>query len=216
MMTAQLLEVFGSDLMVVNVARVSYNKWREQDWDAKLLESDIALINYLARHKHTSPFRHPHLQFRITCPIYVARQLAKHQVGVTINEISGRYVDFSDTYTKVGEWRKQSKSSKQGSDGWLEHQEACNKIQDDIVEACKKAYSELTSLGVAKEQARTILPLNLNTMLIWTGSLQAFIHLCELRLKPDAQKEIRDLVAEMLEEVKATEKFEYSLAAFNL
>lgn len=215
-MTLQLLEIFGSDLMVVNVARVSYNKWKQLDSSFQLSEKDVGLINYLAKHNHTSPFYHPQLQFRITCPIYVVRQLAKHQVGVTINEISGRYVDFSDTYTKVGEWRKQSKSSKQGSDGLVEKQEVCNKIQEDIVETCKKAYGDLIALGVAKEQARTILPLNLNTTLIWTGSLQAFIHLCKLRLKPDAQQETRELVAGMLEQVKASEKFTHSLAAFNL
>jgi thymidylate synthase (FAD) len=107
-MKIELLEIFGNDEMVVNAARVSYGK------DATNYTSgeNKSLINYLASHGHTSPFRHPQIQYRITCPIYVERQLFKHQVGLTANSISGRYVDFSDTYTKVNVWRKQSKSSK--------------------------------------------------------------------------------------------------------
>jgi thymidylate synthase (FAD) len=156
------------------------------------------------------------MQFRINCPIYVERQLFKHQVGWVANSISGRYVDFSDTYTIVTEWRRQSASSKQGSDGPIENQEMASIIEADIIERCKGAYEKLIELGVSKEQARTILPLNLNTTFIWTGSFQAFVHLCNLRLKPDAQQETREVVAEMLECVKNIESnpFQHSLAAF--
>lgn len=210
-MKAELLSHFGSDLTITNTARVSYGKQVEQFTD-----KDIKLINYLVKHGHTSPFRHCSLQFRINCPIYVERQLFKHQVGWAANSISGRYVDFSDTYTTVTEWRKQSTSSKQGSEGVIDNQELASIIESDIIDRCKGAYEKLIELGVSKEQARTILPLNLNTTFIWTGSFQAFVHLCNLRLKPDAQQETREVVAEMLECVKNIEgnPFQHSLAAF--
>jgi thymidylate synthase (FAD) len=116
----------------------------------------------------------------------------------------------------VTEWRRQSASSKQGSDGPIENQEMASIIEADIIERCKGAYEKLIELGVSKEQARTILPLNLNTTFIWTGSFQAFVHLCNLRLKPDAQQETREVVAEMLQCVKNIEgnPFQHSLAAF--
>lgn len=210
-MKAELLSHFGSDLTITNTARVSYGKQVDE-----FTEKDIKLINYLVKHGHTSPFRHCSLQFRINCPIYVERQLFKHQVGWAANSISGRYVDFSDTYTTVTEWRKQSTSSKQGSEGVIDNQEMASIIEADIIERCKGAYEKLIELGVSKEQARTILPLNLNTTFIWTGSFQAFIHLCNLRLKPDAQQETREVVAEMLECVKNIKgnPFKHSLTAF--
>ena len=212
-MKVELLEVFGNDLMVVNAARVSYGKQKET-FDL----NDEKLINYLVKHKHTSVFRHPQVQFRIVCPIYVERQLFKHQVGMSANSISGRYVDFSDTYTLIKEWRTQSKDSKQGSAEPLDiyGQEACNIIEYSVKEFCQNAYNQLTSLGVSKEQARTILPLNLNTQFIWTGSLLSFIHLFKLRLKSDAQQETREVVELMLEQLKENKNFEKSLKAFEL
>lgn len=211
-MKVELLSTYGDDNVIVEVARVSYNKLANQYTQ----EQNNKLIKYLAEHKHTSPFRHCQIQFRIECPIYVERQLFKHQVGVSVNSISGRYVDFSDTYTRIKEWRKQSTNSKQGSEGLVESQEDASYIQDIIIEACSNAYSKLIELGVSKEQARTILPLNLNTTFIWTGSLLAFVHMCHLRLKPDAQEETRLLVAEMLQQLKDSNKFEQSLKVFNL
>lgn len=209
--TVELLSHFGDDLMVVNAARVSYGKYKEA-----FGEKDIRLINYLVEHKHTAPFRHPQLQFRITCPIYVERQLFKHQVGLSANSISGRYVDFSDSYTTIKEWRKQSKYSKQGSDGLIENQEYCRELEEIVIDKCKMAYDELIRIGVSKEQARTILPLNLNTTFIWTGSLLAFINLFNLRLKPDAQAETRIVVEQMLESLKNIEgnPFKHTLIAF--
>jgi thymidylate synthase (FAD) len=212
-MKVELLETFGNDLMVVNAARVSYGKKKEV-FDL----NDEKLIKYLVNHKHTSVFRHPQLQFRIVCPIYVERQLFKHQVGMSANSISGRYVDFSDTYTMIDFWREQSKDSKQGSAGVLDTdtQEKCNMIEMHVFETCKKAYKDLIELGVSKEQARTILPLNLNTQFIWTGSLLSFIHLFKLRLKSDAQQETREVVELMLQQVKENGSFEQSLKAFEL
>ena len=211
----ELLEYFGDDLMVINSARVSYGKSKEV-FDA----NDEKLIKYLVEHKHIAPFRHPQIQFRVTCPIYVERQLFKHQVGISVNSISGRYVDFSDSYTEIEQFRKQSISSKQGSaedlDKW-ENLQALH-IQEDVIEYCKNAYQKLIELGVSKEQARTILPLNLNTTFIWTGSLLALFHLFNLRLKSDTQQETREVAMQMLEQVKSIENnpFKHSLKAFGL
>lgn len=212
-MEVELLSYFGNDLMVVNAARVSYGKEVEQ-----FSEKDEKLINYLVEHKHTSVFRHPQLQFRVKCPIYVERQLFKHQVGWSANSISGRYVDFSDTYYKIDKnnWRAQSKNSKQGSEGLIENQERANEIQENIIEVCSTLYKELIGLGVAKEQARTILPLSLETQFIWTGSFLAFLHLCNLRIKPDTQKETREIAKQMLDIVKNIEgqPFKHTLNAW--
>jgi len=165
-----------------------------------------------------SPFAHPKVQFRLEMPIYVERQIIKTVVGVDYNSVSGRYVDFSDTYTAIDTWRKQSTSSKQGSGEDLD--ETSNTIativQDDVVENAKIAYQKLIDLGVSKEQARTVLPLSLNTTMIWTGSLYTLIRLCQQRLKPDAQAETREVVQLMLDEVKKTGLFVESLKAYNL
>lgn len=198
-MKVELLDYFGGDDNHTNVARVSYQKEVSNYTD----EQNEKLINYLVKHGHTSPFRHSTLQFRVKCPIYVERQLFKHQVGISVNSVSGRYVDFSDSYHRIyiGEWRKQSKSSKQGSEGFIDDQQQATKIQHEVIEKCKEAYDKLLQLGVSKEQARTILPLNLETEFIWTGSFLAFVHLCNLRLKPDAQFETRVIVREMFKEL---------------
>lgn len=211
-MKAELISYFGNDLMVVNAARVSYGKNKEV-FD----EKDIKLINFLVNHKHIAPFRHPQLQFRIECPIFVERQLFKHQVGLSANSISGRYVDFSDKYYEMKTLRKQSKSSKQGSEGELDRNDLIEKIKNHIKNS-QELYSELCQAEVAKEQARAILPLCLETQFIWTGSLLAYIHFWNLRLKPDTQQETREIATEMLRLVKSIEgnPFKYTLEAFNL
>lgn len=213
-MKVELIETFGNDAMVALAARVSYDK-QAQDYTE---EQNNKLLKYLASNGHWSPFSHPRLQFRLEIPIYVERQLIKTQAGVEYNSISGRYVDFSDTYTLIKEWRTQSKSSKQGSAEPLDvyGQEACNVIEYEVKEFCQNAYKQLINLGVSKEQARTILPLNLNTTLIWTGSLYSFIRLCKQRLKPDAQIETKEVVEEMLRQVKEKGVFNESLKVYEL
>jgi len=210
-----LLSYFGDDLMVVNAARVSYGKEKNT-----LDERDVKLLNYLVKHKHSSPFRHPQLQFRVKCPIYVERQLFKHQVGLSANSISGRYVDFSDSYSIPARLRKQSESSKQGSDGYIDEDLNSKLIEDirKVVNFCSTIYHKMCKAGVAKEQARTVLPMCLATQFIWTGSLAAFLHMWNLRLKPDAQLETRLVAQEMLNLVKAlpVNPFKYSLEAHNL
>jgi thymidylate synthase (FAD) len=214
LMKVELLEIFGNDEMVVNAARVSYGKEASNYTSGE----NKSLINYLASHGHTSPFRHPQIQYRITCPIYVERQLFKHQVGLTANSISGRYVDFENNYYRIEDFRLQSKSSKQGSGKDLEKfdNDAALMIQDDVINYCATAYDILLQLGVAKEQARTILPLNLNTTFIWTGSLYAYINMFKLRIDKNAQAETRYIAMEMLHELKLTNKFTLSLDAFHL
>jgi thymidylate synthase (FAD) len=213
-MKVELLEIFGNDEMVVNAARVSYGKEAVNYTSGE----NKNLINYLASHGHTSPFRHPQIQFRITCPIYVERQLFKHQVGLTANSISGRYVDFSDTYTKVNVWRKQSKSSKQGSEGimFTDEAEKARYIEGQLISHAHRAYKALIELGVSKEQARTILPLNLNTTFIWTGSLYSYINMFKQRIDIHAQSETREIAMEMLYQLKLTNNFNLSLEAFHL
>ncbi len=211
-MKAELLNYFGNDLMVVNAARVSYGKFKDS-----LDEKDGKLIKYLVEHKHIAPFRHPQLQFRISCPIFVERQLFKHQVGLSANSISGRYVDFSDKYYYFNKLRIQSKSSKQGSYGELDRPDLLTRIRNHI-ELSSELYKELCDSGVAKEQSRAILPLCLETQFIWTGSLLAYIHFWNLRLKPDTQEETRIIANEMLNLVKNIEgnPFKYTIEAFNL
>jgi thymidylate synthase (FAD) len=213
-MKVELISVFGNDTMVVETARVSYSKTASNYTD----EQNEKLINFLSKNNHWSPFSHPKVQFRLEIPIYVERQLIKTQAGVEYNSVSGRYVDFSDTYTKIETWRKQSTDSKQGSEGVLEESQQliCQDIEEHVLKVCKEAYRDLISIGVSKEQARTILPLNLNTTMIWTGSLYSFIRLCKQRLKKDAQQETREVVELMLQQVKENGSFEQSLKAFEL
>jgi thymidylate synthase (FAD) len=211
-MEIELINYFGDDLMVVNAARVSYGKTKSE-FDDK----DKRLLNYLVEHKHVAPFRHPQLQFRIECAIFVERQLFKHQTGLSANSISGRYVDFSDNYFKVEQLRKQSKSSKQGSEGVVDRPDLIEKINKHI-ENSSILYKELCESEVSKEQARIILPLALETQFMWTGSLLAFIHFWGLRLKPDTQEETRLVAREMLNLVQNIpgQPFKYTLESWKL
>jgi len=210
-MRAELINYFGDDLMVINAARVSYGKTKEE-FDDK----DGRLLRYLVEHKHTAPFRHPQLQFRIECPIFVERQLFKHQIGLSANSISGRYVDFSDKYFEIKQLRKQSKSSKQGSEGVVDRPDLIDKINQHVANSAA-LYKELCDAEISKEQSRVILPLSLETQFIWTGSLLAFIHFWQLRLKPDTQEETRVIANQMLKLTKEIDSkpFEHTLNAFN-
>ena len=205
-MKAELLDYMGNDLMAVNVARVSYGKW-----STELNHKDIRLLEYLFEHKHISPWRHPVLQWRIEVPIFVERQLFKHQVGLSANSISARYVDFSESFWKLDKLRKQSVSSKQGSSDEILDDPELIKEWYNVIDVSQAAYKKMVSKGVAKELARTILPLALNTTFIWTGSLLAFLHLFNLRLKSDAQEETRIIVSSMLEQTKQLKRFEHTL-----
>lgn len=192
-----LLDSMGSDLTVANTARVSFNKTKD-DFDAK----DEKLIRYLADHEHTSPFRHCYASFRCRAPIFVARQLAKHQVGLSWNEVSLRYVKAGDVWSP-NVWREQSEDKKQGSGGALPpfHQEESAYVYNHAVEVALDAYEHLIELGVCREQARAVLPTGVLTEWVWSGSLQAFAHMVRLRCAPDAQAETRELAEQIRTEL---------------
>ena len=173
----------GTDLSVVNAARVSFAK--ESD---EFSDKDAKLINYLAKHNHWSPFGHASLQFRIKAPIFVARQLVKHQVGLVWNEVSRRYVDDEPEFYIPSEWRLKADDKKQGSsDETIEYN------LGSTLEFIKTTYQNMLKANIAPEMARMILPQNLYTEWYWSGSLMAFARVCNLRCKPDTQWETQQI-----------------------
>ena len=183
----------GSDLLVVNAARVSFNKHKE-----RLDESDVKLIKYLAEHNHWTPFGHPQITLRIRAPIFVRTQLFKHKQGFVENEISRRYVDDPPEffYPWLGWRQKPSGSVKQGSgkvieDKWLDD---IDRAYAESVKTAGGAYQDLLDLGVCPEQARMVLPQSMITEWYWTGSLAAYARVYNLRTDPHAQKETSDIV----------------------
>ncbi len=199
-----VIDKLGSDLTVVNSARVSFGKRKD-----KFDESDRKLVKYLAKHKHWSPFRHLMVQFHVKAPEFVMRQWYKHVVGIETssssstkdhawNEISGRYVPVTDFYVPEI-WRRQSENNKQASEGSVENQAAAGKIFGDAMRQILDSYEKLLALGVAKEQARMILPLNQYTEVYWTASFQAIMNFIELRDEDTAQWEIREYAKAMKE-----------------
>ena len=187
-MKVEIIDIMGNDLSVVNAARVSYAKVKEQFDD-----SDDKLIKYLAEHNHWSPFAHTFLSFRIEAPIFVARQLVKHQIGLVWNEESRRYIDSPPTLHKIKSWREKPKNSKQGSgDQIVIDNQLFNEVQAHNQNSLY-LYDKLIRANVAPEQARSVLPLNTYTNWIWSGTLYAFHRVCKLRLDDHAQKETRDI-----------------------
>jgi len=183
----ELVDHMGSDLSVVNSARVSFGK-KKSEFDNK----DKRLIDYLLKNEHTSPFRHATIQFHIKAPIFVLRQWQKHQVGCSWNEISGRYVEFKEEYYSPVIFRKQSKINKQGSFGEVENIFFCSKEYEECISFSFKKYKVLLDSGVCKEQARMVLPLSIYSECYWTCSLQAVLHFLRLRLDSHSQYEIRE------------------------
>ena len=206
----------GSDLSVVNAARVSFSKESELEWVEKensptmyeqtLSDKDKKLIGYLAKHDHWSPFAHASLQFRIKAPIFVARQLVKHQVGLVWNEVSRRYVDDEPEFYIPTEWRLKAEDKKQGStDETIEYN-----IQGAI-EFVTQTYNNLLNANIAPEMARMVLPQNLYTEWYWSGTLMAFARICNLRCKPDTQLETQQIAQQI--DMLAKEKFPVTWSA---
>jgi len=189
----ELLDSMGSDLTVANVARVSFDKVSEE-----LTGKDVSLINYLAINNHWSPFAHCFAQVRIKAPLFVARQLVKHQVGLSWNEVSRRYVDSEPEFYMPTEFRGRAENVKQGSSGVIAANNFVEMLVRDRTDNSLKVYLELLDKGVAPEMARMVLPLNTMTEWIWSGSLMAFARVCKQRLDPHAQLECR-LVAEQID-----------------
>jgi thymidylate synthase (FAD) len=180
----------GTDLSVANAARVSFGKRSEMDtsdvWGPpKLKDKDAKLIRYLAKHKHISPFGHCFASFHVKAPVFVARQLVKHKF-LRWNEISRRYVDHEPEFYQPTEWRGRSVDAKQGSEG-------VTYPDPDIISfynhTTLRSYNELLEHGVCPEQARMVLPQSMVTEWYWSGSLDAFADMCNLRCKPDTQYE---------------------------
>ena len=207
-MKVELIDSMGSDLSVVNAARVSFAK--ESDWEyqheegvhpfdqfKELSEKDQKLINYLAKHGHWTPFAHSFLSFRIKAPIFVARQLVKHQVGLAWNEVSRRYVDDEPEFWFPEVWRGKPVNAKQGSNGIVDLSRPEMLGASDASSYCLFIYQTLLNEGVAPEQARMVLPQNTMTEWIWSGSLAAFARVCKLRLDPHAQQETQEIAKQI-------------------
>jgi thymidylate synthase (FAD) len=184
----EILETFGSDLTVVNAARVSFEKESNE-----LVKQDIGLINYLAKHDHISPFFHPQIRLRLKMPIFIAREWFRHTVGFARNEISRRYVDSPPSIWTPECFRERDVNLKQGSKP-TEIQDSTVAITayNETVEACLNTYNRLLQLNVAPEIARSILPQGMYTEFIETGSLAAYVRLCNLRMDSHAQREIQE------------------------
>ena len=195
-MDVELIDHMGSDASVVNAARVSFGKRIKE-----MSEGDTKLIRYLAKHNHWSPFGHASVQFRIKAPVFVARQLVKHQVGLTWNEISRRYVDYEPEFYEVDKWRGRPVDKKQGSSEenieWINRSIRTSALQDQVENVALANYNLMIGAGVAPEQARMILPQSMMTEWYWSGTLYAFARVCNLRCAEDAQYETR-IVANLI------------------
>ena len=196
MIRATYINHMGNDLTVANAARVSFGKTSEMEDDPwgppKLKAKDDKLIRYLAKHKHISPFGHCFASFHVKAPIFVARQLVKHKF-LRWNEISRRYVDDEPEFYEPVVWRGRSTDKKQGSEGIV------NITLDQEVQWNRQlsTYKSLLSEGVAPEQARMVLPQSTMTEWYWSGSLDAFADMCNLRCKPDTQAETRQVARQI-------------------
>jgi len=220
MIEVTYIDHMGSDLSVVNAARVSFGK--KSDWlptlysgeakilstkdcrliayldgEAKILSTkDCRLIAYLAKHNHKSPFNHTFATFHVKAPIFVARQLVKHEY-MPWNEISRRYVDDEPEFYIPDEWRGRSEDKKQGSDGVIN--DIRPSVANNMVEDCRQNYNYLLAKGVCPEQARMVLPQSTMTEWYWSGTLYAFAKMCQLRCAKDTQQESREVAMQVSE-----------------
>jgi len=216
-----LIDSMGTDLSIVNAARVSFDKesqflYDEDDPSVEYLsDKDVKLIKYLYTHNHWTPFAHTCLSFRIKAPIFIARQLGKHQVGLVWNEVSRRYVDDEPEFYLPQSWRHRGENIKQGSSNLIIEEEIFfpDRISKDLCQNALNTYSYLIKIGVCPEQARLVLPQNMMTEWIWSGSLLAFLRVCKLRLDPHTQKETTLVAKEIIKYIK--EHFPESWNAYN-
>lgn len=200
-MHVELIDAMGTDLTVVNSARVSFDNqssWENNDSSVKCLsERDKKLISYLAKHKHWTPFSHVQITLRETVPIFVARQRFKHMIGFTYNEISRRYVTEQPSFYSPDFWREKPEGSiKQGSGtGPIQEEMIIEKMYDNLMEKCLYTYKQFLDAGVAPEQARMVLPQSMFTSYYVTGSLAAWARAYTLRIESTAQNEIQQLAS---------------------
>lgn len=184
--SVQLIDHMGTDLTVVNAARVSMDKV-----SLEMVEGDSKLITYLAKHGHWTPFSQPQIQLRIKMPIFVARQWFKHQVGFTRNEVSRRYVSSEPELYVPKEWREKAESVKQGSGSVSDASKGCEMLAQIVTSSALQQYNSFVRNGICPEQARMVLPQSMYTEFVETGSLAAYARLAKQRLDPHAQKEIQ-------------------------
>jgi len=189
--SVELVRVSGSDVDIVNAARVSFGKRI-----TTMSDKDKQLVRYLVKHAHTSPFEHNQLSFRIKCPIFVGRQWMRHRMN-SYNEISYRYVKSELEFYTPPQWRYQDNVNRQGSVGSFED-EALKKEYMNALHNAATAYNNLLEQGVCRELARGLLPLCTYTEFIFTCNLHSLIHFLKLRLHPGAQYEIRCYAQAML------------------
>jgi len=221
-MDVRLIDSMGTDLSVVNAARVSFDK--KSSWERQidtqgiyeLSDGDVGLINFLARHNHFTPFTHTSITFHLSVPIFVARQLVKHQVGLSMNEVSRRYVSDEPEIYHPDVWRGNPENKKQGSDPntsieWLDRNTRVGSAVQKVNELALETYRKMITAGVCAEQARMVLPLSTYTQFYWTGSLYAWARVCNLRCAGDAQQETRE-IGWMIHD-HANEKFPVSFPA---
>ena len=209
MIKTTYIDHMGTDLTVANAARVSFGKTSEMDtsdvWGPpKLKEKDAKLIRYLAKHKHISPFGHCFACFHVKAPVFVARQLVKHKF-LRWNEISRRYVDSEPEFYLPDQWRGRSADKKQGSEGSIT---ISDDIVEDVYDDVVARYRLLLDIGVCPEQARMVLPQSMMTEWYWSGSLDAFADMCNLRCKSDTQAETREVAKQI--DLKMIELFPVS------
>ena len=206
MIEVTYIDHMGNDLSVVNAARVSFGKKSKLECvdmvtgKYVLNNKDAKLINYLAKYKHKSPFNHTFVTFHVKAPLFVARQLVKHEY-MPWNEISRRYVsDEPEFYAP--QWREAAENKKQGSGDPMQNgaKKAVQNKYDQLTKGAARTYRRLLELGSCEEQARMVLPQSMMTEWYWSGSLYAFAKMCGLRLKDDTQAETRK-VAELIEDV---------------
>lgn len=210
-MEATYVDHMGCDLDVVDAARVSF--YKESDWadteSQTLSDSDTKLVAYLAKHNHWSPFAHCTVKFRVKAPIFVARQLMKHTVGFSWNEVSRRYVDDGLEFYLPNGFRAKAESVKQGSSADIvpvvgdEMLWNPMRLTSTVNEQCFEAYEMLIRGGVCPEQARMVLPQNTMTEWIWTGTLFAWARMCQLRLDKHTQQETREVAKMIANEMQA-------------
>jgi thymidylate synthase (FAD) len=192
-MNVEYVDHMGSDLSVVNAARVSFGKHKTE-----LGEDDVRLIRFLSRNNHWTPFSHTSVTVRVKAPIFVARQLFKHKVGMTENEVSRRYVDDIPEFFVPDVWRGRPEGGmKQGSSDTVI---PIGSIYTHFLDSTLDMYKYLLSMGVAPEQARMVLPQSMYTEWYWTGNLSSFARIYHLRADSHAQKETQE-VAKMIDEI---------------
>jgi len=200
----RLVEMMGSDAAIVRAARVSYGE------GTKTVREDAALIDYLMRHRHTSPFEMVEFVFHVRAPIFVARQWFRHRTA-SYNEVSGRYSVLEERFYRPAAWRSQDEANKQGSKGAYEDPEA-DRLLEEAYKKAYAAYQRLLEKGVAREEARIVLPLGLYTEFYFKQDLHNLFHFLKLRLAEDAQFEIREYAKAIAAIVK--ERVPLAWAAF--